>query len=188
MKGRVITRFGFGRITRKGELASRIKLEKPSLGRKIVELNNRSEIFNFSDYAVLMVINAPQAVLSNVQFYQSKEKAREIFSLPWPPDQSCYLLDFEKRKFEMNFQPGLYIQEGVSWQSAWVDRWGQNEILNFPSISEAKNFLSLYLKTTGGTSCGIHFSVLLEMETRKILAYVLLTEAGVTLAKNFLPT
>ncbi len=182
----VITRFGFGEIIEVSDFQSKVRLEKPFLGEEIRSFDNRSEIFDFSDYAVLMVINAPQAVLSTAQYYPTREKVREVLNLPWPPDQSCYLLDFEKLNFDLNFQPGLLINKGFTWQSAWLDRWGRNEIENFSSIEKARSFLNDYRKTMHSTGVGMTLSVLLAMETKKILAYVVLAEIGIILDKGFL--
>lgn len=183
---RVITRFGFGEIVKEGETESKVKLDKPFLGEEIRSFDNRSEIFDFSDYAVLMVINTPQAVLSTVQYYPTREKAREAANLPWPPDQCCYFLDFKNLTFDLNFQPGLLIKEGFTWQSAWLDRWGRNDINNFSSINQASSFLNDYRKTMHSTSVGMTISVLLAMDDKKILAYTILTEVGIVLDKGLL--
>lgn len=182
----VITRFGFGEIVKEGEPESKVKLDKPFSGEEIKGFDNRSEIFDFSDYAVLMVINTPQAVLSTVQYYPTSEKAREVLNLPWPPDQSCYFLDFKRLEFDLNFQPGLLIKEGFTWQSAWLDRWGRNDINNFSSIEEARSFLNSFRETMRSTSVGMTLSVLLAIETKKILTYIILTEVGIVLDKGLL--
>lgn len=187
MEGRrVITRFGFGEIIEEGQSKSSLKLDMPFLGEEIKSFDNRSEIFNFSDYAVLMVINTPQAMLSTAIYFPTQEKAKEIFNLHWPPDQCCYLLDFKNLTFELNFQPGLLINEGFNWQSAWLDRWGKNDIYNLSSTEEAGTFIESFRKTMLATSIGITISVLLAMENKKILSYIVMAETGIVLDRGFL--
>lgn len=180
----VITRFGLGNVLGGNERIIKVRLDKPFLNKEILELKSRGEVFQFCDYAVLMVINAPQATLSNIQFYPTKEKAEEVINLPRPPDQSCCLLDLKNLTFELNFKPGPLINKGFTWQSAWLDRWGINDINNFPLLKEAKAFVAEYRQKMHSTTVGIVFSALLDMEKKDILSYIVLTEVGIVLDRG----
>lgn len=172
---RVITPFGFGKAdldTQEQRIP--VELDVPFLGEKTRILDRRSEIFLYSSWAVVRILNiSGEGWFSNLQFYSSIEEARRISRNPAPPDETRFCLDLLEGTFEIDQSLGLLAGEAILVQP-WVDRWAREETYPTEDLGNAISVFESQALSIDAVSGGILSQILLDLKNSKILRFRIL--------------
>lgn len=183
-----ITPFGLGCLQKKIWERRRstvpIKLFHAYCGKNKIELE-RDEVFPFTDWACVRILNVGGAgLISNIQFYGSREEALRELAAPTPQNETKLFIDLNAGFFETS-RPVGYPDVKIIWIRPWVDRWATEytdqfiaDLIALEAFEEAK-------RTGGRSTCGIWVWLLVNNEKRRLMRFSLITADGVVFEKRF---
>jgi len=191
---RVITRFGLG--TAEDGCATptvEVKLDKPFLDKPFITLERASEIFPWSDWATVRVLNVDGiGFISNIRLHLPTAWAHRYLQEPGPPNETTFFLDLTSGNGELNRELGGLAGNFV-WMNPWLDRWAPERTECFEEQESAvRAFAERREQMVGGT--GIACSLLLDIRRQprvvKLLWFYVLTEDshGPVFEKKFIET
>lgn len=168
---RVITPFGFGEVEKLPESGSiTVDLEQSFLGKSSMWLDRISQVFPFTDFAVVRVLNITgSGWFSNLQFQRESQPYPSVFT---PPDETTFLLHVLTGHFSVDRELGILAQKFL-WIQPWVDRWSVERSTPLDDGDVARAVFDVERKRTVG-SLGIQASILLDMRAQKISRFCLM--------------
>jgi hypothetical protein len=184
---RVLTSTGFGEVNdsyfEEDTDLVEVTMEDQSdpLGGK--QLSLRDDIYDWGDYAVIRVV----VVEGNVGFYSNilpfidRMEAMAFYNAPSPGGETRFLLNLDEGTFQVSRQLGLLAGRYLRI-SPWLDRWASerrpfegvedDEGQGFDLMRSVAEF-DITTEARVGTSGGILSDVLLDLDRKKILRFVI---------------
>jgi hypothetical protein len=169
---RVLTPFGFGRQLSSEFSRAVVELEEPHLGDKKLSLDLRSEVFAFSDHALIRVLNVTGVgLVSTMQFYPGCWGAIErALHAPCPPDETRILVHLDTGRIEVSHDmlgspDGQYLRI-----DPWIDRWASERVRGWDDKAKAvEAFDWMTDRKRGGTTGGILAKLLVDTAEKSLL-------------------
>lgn len=188
---RVVTAIGLGEIDpgeHPGTLPT-VHLNAPCTLEQPARVMAESEVFPFSDFALVRVVNATGVgVISNLQFLASYAELEQAFVSPRPPDETRFALDLERGSFSQT--PLGFAVERYLWLQPWLDRWSKemsgHQYLEREEDPTPQEF-DQWQAQCGGTGGGIFCPAFLDIDDRQILRFAIAVTAprGVVFCRRF---
>lgn len=178
---RVITRFGFGEADRYGDgPLVEVKLDEPWLHEHSMKLHRRDEVFLWSDWATVRVLNVEGAgFFSNIRCHPTREDAERQLRGAGPPNETTFFLDLTTGEAEVNRRLGLSARKFLLL-NPWLDRWARERTWLPTRLDRAvRLFTRRRDRLVGGT--GIFCPLLLDVREQpkaRLLWFTLLVEGN----------
>lgn len=175
---RVITRFGFGEAqlsfpARDENIA--VHLDKTFRGGETMDLHRIAEVFPFTDYATVRVINTSSPTkkgpfFSNLQFHLSPTEAERLLSIPTPVDETTLVLNLENGTFKAN-RTFSVLPEGTIALAPWVDRWAPGPPMAFGDVVSGVEVFDHVRETFTPASDVISSGILLNILEGRVMRF-----------------
>jgi len=171
---RVVTPCGLGNTDEDVDFTGilEVKLDESFAGQEVHELQAGTEVFPFTEWAVVRVLNVSGVgYISNFQFQESPINHSFPWTFPVLPDEVTFFLELTTGKLIVNQELGLLAQDFMMIRP-WVDRWGRERAEVFKTREEAIAGFRKELKEVAG-SAGLSSAILIDVQNEKLLSFAL---------------
>lgn len=187
---RVLTRFGFGKLSESHGESYTATLERPFACSAFLS-GRPGEIIRVWDSVLVRVVNFNGLLLTNAAVLP-REVALVQWESPCPPDETRFLIDSRRGTFEQSQLFGPLVNSRYVKIASWVDRWGRafpNEVeIKLHAEETIEEWIESFHYSMHSTSCGIAYFAVLDRKEQKLMWHTFLCESGPALFEAAVPS